>query len=73
MNKIISLDSLQRLVVNPLKRLIDKKAETWDDLKEKPDQDDALSLIAEVGLMEPVVASDGTIYTDKNGYILTLN
>lgn len=27
MNKIISLDSLQRLVVNPLKRLIDKKVD----------------------------------------------
>ena len=32
MNKIISLDSLQRLVVVPLKRLIDKKAEEITDI-----------------------------------------
>ena len=36
LNKIISLDSLQRLVVIPLKRLIDRKAETWHELKDKP-------------------------------------
>lgn len=32
MNKIISLDSLQRLVIVPLKRLIDKKAEEITDI-----------------------------------------
>ena len=30
MNKIISLDSLQRLVIAPLKRLIDKKVDKVD-------------------------------------------
>ena len=32
LNKIISLDSLQRLVIVPLKRLIDKKAEEITDI-----------------------------------------
>lgn len=36
MSKIISLDSFRRLIVDPLKTLIDKKPETWDDLKNKP-------------------------------------
>ena len=39
MNKTISLDSLQRLVINPLKRLIDKKEEKLlNAISEIPEQ-----------------------------------
>lgn len=43
-----------------------------DFIKNKPDEDDALELIAEMGVVEPVAASDGSIYTDKNGVIYAL-
>lgn len=98
MNKIISLDSLQRLVVVPLKRLIDKKAEEitdiisemseqtqsdWnqtdetrsDYIKNKPieeTEDDALELLAEMGVLEVTVDTDGAILTDENNNILTV-
>ena len=98
LNKIISLDSLQRLVVVPLKRLIDKKAEEitdiisemseqtqsdWnqtdetrsDYIKNKPieeTEDDALELLAEMGVLEVTVDTDGAILTDENNNILTV-
>lgn len=37
-----------------------------------PDENDALELIAEMGIVEPVAASDGSIYTNNNGVIYTL-
>ena len=98
MNKIISLDSFQRLVIVPLKRLIDKKAEEitdiisemseqtqsdWnqtdetqnDYIKNKPieeTEDDALELLAEMGVLEVTVDTDGSILTDENNNILTV-
>ena len=35
-DKVISIDALHRLILQPLKKLIDKKAETWEDLGNKP-------------------------------------
>lgn len=35
-------------------------------------EDDALALVAELSLVEPVSAEDGSIYTDENGVIYTL-
>lgn len=49
------------------------KTGSWNDLEDKPDQNDALNIAVEMGLIELVVADDGSIYTDENGYILTLN
>ena len=98
LNKIISLDSFQRLVIVPLKRLIDKKAEEitdiisemseqtqsdWnqtdetqnDYIKNKPieeTEDDALELLAEMGVLEVTVDTDGSILTDENNNILTV-
>lgn len=43
-----------------------------DYIKNKPDENDALELVSEMGLVEPVFAEDGSIYTDKNGVIYTL-
>lgn len=43
-----------------------------DFIKNKPDEDDALELIAEMGVVEPIAAADGSIYTDKNGVIYAL-
>lgn len=41
-------------------------------IKNKPDESDALALLAEVGFVEPVADADGSIYTDENGNIYTL-
>jgi hypothetical protein len=43
-----------------------------DFIKNKPDEEDALALLVEVGFVEPAVAADGSIYTDENGNIYTL-
>lgn len=52
----------------------------WDEtdetnlafIKNKPDENDAIELVAEFGLIDPVADENGAIYTDKNGEILTL-
>ena len=43
-----------------------------DYIKNKPDENDALELVSEMGLAEPVFAEDGSVYTDKNGVLYTL-
>jgi hypothetical protein len=52
----------------------------WDEtdetslsyIKNKPDEMDALEIVAQMGLVEPTAANDGSIYTDENGVIYTL-
>ena len=65
MNKVISLDSLQRLVIIPLKRWIDQK------LIEETD-DDATELLYEMGVIDPITDEEGNVLTDENGSILTI-
>lgn len=43
-----------------------------DYIKNKPNEDDALILIAEMGLIDPISDEDGAIYTDENNLIYTL-
>lgn len=43
-----------------------------DYIKNKPDENDALELLMEMNLVEPVVADDGSIYTDENGVVYTI-
>ena len=43
-----------------------------DFIKNKPDRDDALVIVTEMGFVEPIAAADGSIYTDENGAIYTL-
>ena len=43
-----------------------------DFIKNKPDEIDALEIVAEMGLVDPVSAEDGSIYTDENGVLYTL-
>lgn len=65
MNKTISLDALQRLVIIPLKRWIDQK------LIEETD-DDATELLYEMGVIDPITDEEGNVLTDENGSILTI-
>lgn len=41
-------------------------------IKNKPDEDSALEIVMELGLVDPVAAEDGSIYTDENGVIYSL-
>lgn len=43
-----------------------------DFIKNKPNENDALELAIETGLIDPRAASDGAIFTDKNGVIYSL-
>ena len=43
-----------------------------DYIKNKPDEVDALELVAIMRLVSPTIANDGSIYTDKNGMVYTL-
>lgn len=43
-----------------------------DFIKNKPDEMDALELVTEMNLVEPVADKDGSIFTDENGAIYTL-
>lgn len=43
-----------------------------DYIKNKPDEEDALSLVADMNLVSPITAEDGSIYTDENGAIYSL-
>ena len=43
-----------------------------DYIKNKPDEDDALELVMEMNLIEPVIAEDGSVYTDENGAMYTI-
>lgn len=65
MNKIISLNSLQQLVIAPLKKLIDKKAD-------KVNEEDALAILAEMEFIEPIMNSDNSVFTDNNGNLYSL-
>lgn len=71
---ILTLD--EKLIPSTITRTKDlhkvAKTGSWNDLEDKPDQDDALNIAAETGLIEPIVTNNGAIYTDGNGYILTL-
>ena len=54
--------------------LLDSQAD-WDQtdssaanfIKNKPDEDDAFTLLLEMNLIEPVTNEDGSIYTNENG------
>jgi hypothetical protein len=43
-----------------------------DFIKNKPDEEDALLLVAELGFVEPIADADGNVLTDENGAIYTL-
>lgn len=65
MNKVISLDSLQRLVIAPLKRWIDQK------LIEETDED-AMELLVEMGVVAPTMDKENNILTDEDGNVFVV-
>lgn len=65
LNKVISLDALQRLVIEPLKRLIDKRTEIATD-------DDIIAMMQEIDAFPVVIDENGSIMTDEDGSILLI-
>lgn len=43
-----------------------------NSLEDKPTADDALALLAEVGMIDPIVDANGSIYIEENNVIYTL-
>jgi hypothetical protein len=87
-NKYAGIEALQFFLQNlknifapktEVDEIKDAKAD-WDQtdetaldfIKNKPDEEDALASLVEVGFIEPVSDADGSIYTDENGNIYTL-
>lgn len=85
-NKRVTIPFLQKVlkpIVDLVKTKADKKDVMQSDLNEtdsssmafirnKPDENDAFELVVECGLVDPVTSKEGTIYTDKDGKILSL-
>ena len=72
---LISKEHLN-IVLQSIKKLLSFKADKTDlDLKidkSEISEDNALKLVTEMNLVEPVTADDGSIYTDENGVVYTL-
>lgn len=64
------------MVLQTVKKLLSLKADRTE-LATKIDrseieEEDAIVIVAEMGLVSPTVADDGSIYTDENGDVYTL-
>lgn len=69
---LITKDHLS-LVLKALKKLLSFKADRTEVvLKNEVEEVDAIELAAKMGLVSPVAAEDGSIYTDENGCVYSL-
>lgn len=64
------------MLTKTMKKLLSLKADKTE-LATKIDrseieEEDAVNIAAEMGLVSPVAAEDGAVYTDENGNIYTL-
>ena len=61
------------LTLQTIKKLLSFKADRSEViLKSENEEKDAIELVADMGLVSPVVAEDGSIYTDENGALYSL-
>ena len=78
-NKVIAVSNLvgNESVSNQISEALLNSQADWnqidntqpDFIKNKPDEDDAIELLIEMNIVEPVVSEDGSIYTDENDAI----
>lgn len=69
---LINKDHLS-LTLKSLKKLLSFKADKSEVvLKKEVEEVDAIELAAKMGLVSPVAAEDGSIYTDENGALYSL-
>jgi hypothetical protein len=61
------------IVLQTIKKLLSFKADKSEVvMKNEVEEFDAIELVAKTGLVSPVAAEDGSIYTDENGAIYSL-
>lgn len=69
---LISKDNLS-LTLQTLKKLLSFKADKSEAvLKTEVEEVDALAIAIDMGLVSPVAAEDGSVYTDENGALYSL-
>lgn len=44
----------------------------WEDKPVEETEDDAMEMLTEMGILDPVTDEDGNVLTDENGNILTI-
>lgn len=61
------------LTLKSLKKLLSFKADKSEVvLRNEVEEEDAIQIVADIGLVSPIAAEDGAIYTDENGDVYTL-
>lgn len=61
------------LVLQTIKKLLSFKADKTEVvLRNEVEEEDAIQIAAKMGLVSPVAAEDGAIYTNENGDIYSL-
>jgi hypothetical protein len=69
---LITKDHLS-LTLKSLKKLLSFKADKSEVvLKKEVEETGAIELATEMGLISPITAEDGSIYTDENGALYSL-
>jgi hypothetical protein len=69
---LINKDHLS-LTIQAIKKLMSFKADKTEVvLRNEVEEEDAIQIAAKMGLVSPVAAEDGAIYTDENGAVYTL-
>lgn len=69
---LISKDNLS-LTLQIIKKLLSFKANKDEVvLKDEVEEIDAIEIAVEAGLVSPVAAEDGSVYTDENGAMYSL-
>jgi hypothetical protein len=64
------------LVLQITKKLLSFKADKTEVAtkidRSEVEEEDAIQIVADMGLVSPIAAEDGAIYTDENGAVYTL-
>ena len=69
---LITKDNLS-LTLQAIKKLLSFKADKSEVvLRNEVEEIDAIEIVAKAGLVSPVAAEDGSVYTDENGAMYSL-
>lgn len=69
---LITKDHLS-LALQTLKKLLSFKADKDEVIfRSEVEEEDAVQIVAKMGLVSPIAAEDGAIYTDENGDVYIL-
>lgn len=61
------------IALQAIEKLLSFKADKTEVvLRNEVEEEDAIQIVADMGLVSPIAAEDGAIYTDENGDVYTL-